>query len=402
MRIRNTGDTIILGFLYALEKKHEEHLAYIAAYTEAGHRLRISDTDTERHNSISFKFIYFKDALLPNTVVQIHVQTIFTHRLIPLQNYITQSGSQMVRFKDSHYFLSPYPTLIQKTIVIFGSQNIRAVTNVEPVTRLGNTYKYGPYNKIDALKTSAMVLHVENKKPFLTILKLLRVIFVSHWGNIHVKDSIELDNSGAIYVSRDHGEKYLRKQYSVRTIIPRSAKNIECHDIIGKMTTKVKYHKNFTELILQPRLPLTGGTITNYNVSYYLSTDDFLYYSENDYVLKMRLTDRILQNMCIDQAEIKIILPEGASEVIFYVPFQTFRLPNGIRKLFLDIFGHPTISLVKTNVIDQHVIDFELLYSLETIFFIYKPAIIVLPIFILFVLFILCCRNSDDEREKND
>lgn len=42
-----------------------------------------------------------------------------------------------------------------------------------------------------------MKIHYENNSPFLTITKLLRVIEVSHWGNIAVEEYIDIRHTGA-------------------------------------------------------------------------------------------------------------------------------------------------------------------------------------------------------------
>ena len=43
-----------------------------------------------------------------------------------------------------------------------------------------------------------MKIHYENNSPFLKITRLVRVIEVSHWGNIAVEETIDVVHAGAL------------------------------------------------------------------------------------------------------------------------------------------------------------------------------------------------------------
>ena len=62
-----------------------------------------------------------------------------------------------------------------------------------------STIDYGPYDDIDAFtKDDKLVVHYEHNGPFLTVIRMERVIEVSHWGNIAVEETYHMRHTGAI------------------------------------------------------------------------------------------------------------------------------------------------------------------------------------------------------------
>lgn len=60
------------------------------------------------------------------------------------------------------------------------------------------------------------------------------------------------------------------------------------------------------------RFPLFGGWQTRYYIGYNVPTYEYLYHSGSHFVLKMRFVDHIFDDQVIDEAKLKVILPEGA------------------------------------------------------------------------------------------
>jgi oligosaccharyltransferase complex subunit alpha (ribophorin I) len=82
------------------------------------------------------------------------VEAVFTDMLEPYPAEITQSETQMVRFTDSHYFLSPYQTETQKTTVKLASSGIESFTKLMPHAAKGAAITFGPYKDIAPLSVS--------------------------------------------------------------------------------------------------------------------------------------------------------------------------------------------------------------------------------------------------------
>ena len=80
---------------------------------------------------------------------------------------------------------------------------------------------------------NGMKLHYENNNPFLAVTKLMRVIEVSHWGNIAVEEHIEIRHTGAKLKGSFSRYDYQRQPNSgassvksFKTILPASAADV--------------------------------------------------------------------------------------------------------------------------------------------------------------------------------
>lgn len=78
-----------------------------------------------------------------------------------------------------------------------------------------------------------------------------------------------------------------------------------------------------------------------------------------NYKLKMRLVDHIFDDMVVEELVTKVILPEGSHKVELLPPYHVQRLPDYMHFTYLDTKGRPVISMRKTNVVENHIQDFE-------------------------------------------
>lgn len=82
----------------------------------------------------------------------------------------------------------------------------------------------------------------------------------------------------------------------------------------------------------------------------------------NDYVLKMRLLDHIYDDQFIENAVIRIILPEHTSDIKFVEPYTVEKRPQLLHYTYLDVTGRPVIEVRKTNAVDSHIQDFQVFF----------------------------------------
>jgi len=146
------------------------------------------------------------------------------------------------------------------------------------------------------------------------------------------------------------------------------------------------------ELEIRPRFPLFGGWKTHYYIGYNVPSYEYLFYKGNEYALKMRFVDHIYDDMLIDDFTLKIILPEGGSNIEFKAPFQFSRESDSIHYTYLDTMGRPVIVVKKQNLVEQHIQDFELHYSFNKLLLLQEPLLVVLAFYILFVSVIIYVR----------
>ena len=109
----------------------------------------------------------------------------------------------------------------------------------------------------------------------------------------------------------------------------------------------------------------------------------------------MRLIDHVYDDQLLEQATVRIVLPEHARDIEFYPPtFVTDvkRLANERHYTYLDTVGRPVIVLSKRDALFQHIQDFELHYTFDKIMLFHEPMLIVIPLFVLFCLVIVLVR----------
>lgn len=270
-----------------------------------------------------------------------------------------------------------------------------------------------------------ITVHYENNSPFLTITNLERVIEVSHWGNIAVEETIDIVHSGAILkgsFSRYDYQKDARSSQpsvkSYKTILPASATEVYyryilirymsleiglvtshdfiscfCRDTNGNISTSaMRILKDSVELDLRPRFPLFGGWKTHYTLGYNVPSFEYLFNNGDQYVLKMRVIDHVFDDMAIEKATIKIILPEGSTNIKLIPPYSVSRLPDQVHYTYLDTVGRPVIIFSKQNLVENHIADFNLKYNFSKVLMIQEPLLIIAFLYALFLIVIVWTR----------
>lgn len=102
--------------------------------------------------------------------------------------------------------------------------------------------------------------------------------------------------------------------------------------------------------------------IRNINVSF--TVINYLFVGD-DYLLKMRVVDHVFDDMIVDELITKIILPEGAHDIHLSTPYPVERLPDSLHYTYLDVKGRPVVTIRKTNLVENHIQDFEVSISVS-------------------------------------
>lgn len=316
----NTGNDNVRYVLIALDEAHAKTLSYINAILVEPNKggvkpLKLVETQVQGHEKSSNHFyrIDLKTPLSAGKTVTITLESIHTHYLEPFPREITQKERQLVKYSGNHYILSPYSILKQKTTVNLSARNVENYSRLKPVTQSDTTLNYGPYENIPAFSYDPMVIHCENNTPFLTVRNLQRQIEVSHWGNIAIEETIDLEHTGAILKGSFSRYEYQRESgsgvssvKSFKTILPASASDAYYRDDIGNISTSnMRVMSDAVELNLRPRFPLFGGWKTHYVVGYNVPSYEYLYNSGDQYILKIRFIDHIFDDMIVDDAVTK-------------------------------------------------------------------------------------------------
>lgn len=178
-----------------------------------------------------------------------------------------------------------------------------------------------------------------------------------------------------------------------KTILPASATGVYYRDTNGNISTSnMKVLKDSVELDLRPRFPLFGGWKTHYTIGYNVPSFEYLFNNENNYLLKMRVIDHIFDDMVVEEATVKIILPEGANNIKLISPYPVNRQADGLHFTYLDTFGRPVITFTKKNLVENHIHDFNVKYNFSKVTMLQEPFLVIGFFFILFVIVIISTR----------
>ena len=147
-----------------------------------------------------------------------------------------------------------------------------------------------------------------------------------------------------------------------RTLLPASSKDFYYRDDIGNISTShMKVMDDAVELDLRPRFPLFGGWKTHYLIGYNVPSYEYLFYSGDKQVLNMRLVDHIFDDMLVEETEVKVILPEGISDVELVTPYSMIRRDDEKHYTYLDTSGC-TVVIFYTNKLltENHIQDLQI------------------------------------------
>lgn len=150
--------------------------------------------------------------------------------------------------------------------------------------------------------------------------------------------------------------------------------------------------KDSVELDLRPRFPLFGGWKTHYTIGYNVPSFEYLFHSGDQFVLKMRVIDHVFDDMVIEKATVKIILPEGSNNIKLIPPYSVSRSSDQVHYTYLDTVGRPVIVFSKENLVENHIADFNLKYTFSKMLMIQEPLLIIGFLYALFVLVIVWTR----------
>lgn len=212
-------------------------------------------------------------------------------------------------------------------------------------SKSGGTITYGPYHVIpvsttvEFLSTQQRIsVHFEIERPVLRVLSLQRTAEVSHWGsNLNIQDEIHLKNDGA----KVKGQ-FSRLSYQIQTFqqlplygtmksltlyLPPGISSPYYYDLIGNVSTS-KFRPSpllsqnvpsnrpaqWSVLELRPRYPLLGGWNYSFTLGWDAPLGDSVKYDakKNKYILGVPFWTPV-PGASVDHAEVKIILPEGAT-----------------------------------------------------------------------------------------
>ncbi|CAG0884410.1 unnamed protein product [Darwinula stevensoni] len=394
--VRNEGKNPLMKFPVSPEVE-ENHVAFIEA--AQGDDSLIVHHPKER-GSESFYILDLKKPVQPGDKVKVNVNMVLSHVLEPLPAEIKQTEKQLLQWKGNAYIYHPCQVETQTTKYILPSSQIEGYSRVKPVSSSDSTINYGPYENVPSLsKGEPVMIHYEYTQAVMTVTSMTRTIEVSHWGNIAVEEVIDILNTGARLkgpFSRPDLQKGLVRAahlVAFKTVLPASSRHVYYRDEIGNISTShLRELEDSVEVILRPRFPLFGGWKTHYLLGYSVPSYEYLFTSGEEFVLEMRLLDHVFDDVVVDDLKVVVILPEGSRVTEIITPYDASILPESLTFTYLDTEGRPTIAIHKSNLVENHIQNFQVHYTFPRWRLAVEPFLVVIAFYLLFLVVIIYVR----------
>ncbi|KIY49189.1 oligosaccharyl transferase alpha subunit [Fistulina hepatica ATCC 64428] len=358
--------------------------------------------------------------------VNIVFDTVQTHTTYPWPDSATQTDSQALKWHTELFVLSPFATAVQRTKI--RSTNPQFISYTMPegldtkfatdsiVTKSGATITYGPFNNIpvsadaDFIVTNQqpLTIHYKYDYPVMEVTKLRRAAEISHWGaNLNIQDEMTLHNAGPKlkgHFSRITHQQTVLFQRGVAHVIPALTLHLPAgiHDVyyydqIGNVSTShlrtapsvprfsTKRNTQYSVFEMQPRYPILGG----WNYSFTLGWDSPLADSASydaksgKYIVEVPVMT-LLPGAVVDEAEVSIVLPEGASNVEYQLPFPAESVEMTTHKTYLDSIGRPMLTFHYTDLTDQQARPIFVSYKVSFAAHLQKPLTVATAFLLLF------------------
>lgn len=321
--------------------------------------------------NLLFSNVQFARVILPTPLEKSSQKTlaISYHILsaqVPLPATIHQDDKQYLLHAFSTYAPSAYLTDKQKTKVKFPTVDIRDVTS-EP-ERQGSTFTYGPYQGTPAGAEEEASARYEFTKPIIHVTLLERDIEVSQWGgNLATEERYWLTNKGAHLVDHFSRVKWATAQFykppttALRSLnVPLKVGSLDPYfvDDIGNVSTS-RFRSNSKEanLELNPRYPVFGGWNYNFRIGWNANLGSFLRTLKKGHgnILKVPFLEgpKMDEGVSYERVELRIILPEGATNVKYQSAVAVISEEISLHKTFMDTVGRTSLKLVALNLIDE-------------------------------------------------
>jgi len=285
------------------------------------------------------------------------------------------------------------------------------------VTKSGAVVTYGPYqdippsadkNFLDDVQETVKI-HYGFDLPVLTVSRLRRAAEISHWGdNLNIQDDIKLINDGVRLEGQFSRLEYQQKNsFQPRAssilpgftiLLPAGARDPYFTDTVGNVSTsrfrpaplKTKSRaaaERKSVLEVKPRYPLLGGWNYTFRLGWDAPLGESTVYdsSNNMYIAAIPFFTHIPGSI-VDDAEVKVILPEGATDIRVYEPFHIDEIVHGTHISYLDTKGRPSITFKKRGLTEKHTGSIYVSYSLSLTAHLSKMVAVGTALLILFTL----------------
>lgn len=331
--------------------------------------------------------------------------------LKPVPAELAQAAKQYVQYTFSAYAPSAYVTEKQKTKVKFPNSDVPDYTTlpadlneekkVDP-QKQGSTFTYGVYSKVPAGAQQPVSVRYEFTKPITHATILERDLEVSHWGgNLASEERYWLVNQGAGLKNHFSRVEWQKQSYMnpptfalkglTLPLAPGAVDPYFTDDIGNVSTSRFRPGKKEALLELKPRYPVFGTWKYSFRVGWNADLSTYLrkLSTGETYVLKVPFLEgpRAGEGIAYGRVNLRVILPEGATNVKFSTTVPLVSNSTSLHKTFMDTLGRTTLSLTAINLVDEfRDRDLIVTYDYPWTAGYRKPVVITLGLFAVFAV----------------
>lgn len=262
---------------------------------------------------------------------------------------------------------------------------------MDQITKSGTTITFGPYKDVDSLlhtqpllwKGTRARVHYQYNTPIVSVIESHRQAKVSHWRNaVQIEDDLWLKNDGALlkgHFSRlEHQMNRMIKRENTHVLssvtlhLPPGADGTYFVDESGNVSTShfrpsppspshigtpahLLSETRASLLEIRPRYPLLGGWNYTCTVGFRVRLTDGWrkIVAPHRYAIQVPFLTS-LKGVAVDQASLRILLPEGSKDIHVTTPFVPDSQTRGVSWSFLDTTGKPVVELHKRQCAERH------------------------------------------------
>lgn len=408
--LTNTAGSPAEKYFVALRDQDASRFSYGIATFESGITVHFdapfsSHPFTDVAGDTQIFSIDFPSPLQPQANLKVTLKLVFTHPVQPVPEHVSMYDGIFVRYNSNAVFYSPYKTKQSKTTIETGSSSIVSFTETYEASKVRDKISYS-VKEIGAFSVRPVILHFKAEKPFVTMKTMVKEIEISQWGNVAIEEHYIVQNTAATlkgsFSRLDYSKPSFAKNNAVSfenliAGLPRSAFNIYYRDKIGNISTSSfqMLSKNTMNLNIKPRFPIMPGWKTDFYIGYSIPSQELLFreVSSNRLVLDTKFGSPF-KNVVVDDLTVRVILPEGASDIESFVPFNTEQREPYLRYTYLDFTGRPVIEFHIKNAVGFHNKNFQVTYAFPSFFILREPLYLITGFFLFYICSMIYVRIS--------
>ncbi|WIA09458.1 hypothetical protein OEZ85_008859 [Tetradesmus obliquus] len=373
LKAKNTGDSDLSNFVVCYPESIASRIAVLKVLIkkEKQEVAPLQQAPQGAPAGVSCYQATFKSAVKKGATVDLDVVATVTGVFKPNPAKIAQGEKQYVEYYDNLYLLSPYEVTEQSSTVLLPTSDVRSFSPQDGGSKSGSKVSYAALGKQGPWAVQQLKVHFHHDKPFKRVNSLVREIEVSHWGNIYVEETYEIQNAGS-----QHTGKFSRLTYAhspdgktnsfpdVKAHLPAAAHSLYYKDIIGNISSSDTTHTSRETLIeVRLRYPLMGGWKTDFTLGYSVPLEGFLYRRPKGKLRLLMDLSTSFDDVWVEQLTTRVVLPEGAKHIKATLPFADIQQSWDKKFTYLDTAGRPVLVLSKSNVVPEQNKPFAVDYS---------------------------------------